>query len=665
MNFIRKRNVVLAALLALVLGLSCSRSRDEPASAGPAMHPLDPLTAPEYNALVRVLNDKGLADGRSRYPLVTLQEPDKASVTAWVPGDSLHRRAFAIVKKGLETFEAVVDVSSDSLVSWKQVDGVQPGVLMTEEWDDVQRIVQMDPRWQEALRKRGFEDFQSVVCVPIGTGYFGIAEEAGRRLVKVVTYDARETKNYWGRPVEGLIVVVDQNERAVVRVDDSGVVPIPPGAVDLNESSIGSQRDTGNPVLIHQPGGPGFDVDGYEVAWQKWRFRFRIDPREGIVISMVRYEDAGRLRSILYRASLSELFVPYMDPDIGWYFRTYMDAGEYGLGKLVAPIEKGLDCPDNAVLVDAVFANDFGSPYRRERAACLFERYAGDVAWRHYEAVTGENDVRRRTDLVLRSISAVGNYDYIFDWVFRQDGSIVVRVGATGVEQIKAITSRTFTDDTQGDETRYGHMVAEHSLAINHDHFFSFRLDFDVDGPQNSVVIDRLKTERLGAGHPRRSVWVTDSETLTSELPARLRINLEKPALWRVVNPNKRGRMGYPVGYLLKPGSNAVSLLSPDDFPQRRAGFTDYHLWVTPHRPAERYAAGTYPNYSRGGDGLPAWTSADRSIEDTDVVLWYTMGFHHVVRAEDWPVLSTGWTEFELRPFDFFEHNPALDLPAR
>lgn len=49
-----------------------------------------------------------------------------------------------------------------------------------------------------------------------------------------------------------------------------------------------------------------------------------------------------------------------------------------------------------------------------------------------------------------------------------------------------------------------------------------------------------------------------------------------------------------------------MSLLSPDDFPQQRTGFTDFHLWVAPHSPKERYAAGMYPNQSRGGDGPAA-----------------------------------------------------------
>lgn len=94
-----------------------------------------------------------------------------------------------------------------------------------------------------------------------------------------------------------------------------------------------------------------------------------------------------------------------------------------------------------------------------------------------------------------------------------------------------------------------------------------------------------------------------------------------------------------------------------------RAGFIDHHLWVTPYSARERYAAGEYPTLSEPGEGLPQWTRTNRSIDRTDLVLWYTMGMHHLVRAEDWPVMPVLWHEFELRPFDFFDRNPAVDLP--
>ncbi|MGZ6999875.1 MAG: copper amine oxidase, partial [Acidimicrobiia bacterium] len=86
-------------------------------------------------------------------------------------------------------------------------------------------------------------------------------------------------------------------------------------------------------------------------------------------------------------------------------------------------------------------------------------------------------------------------------------------------------------------------------------------------------------------------------------------------------------------------------------------------LWVTPYRPDERRAAGDYPNQHAGGDGLPSWTAQDRSLVDTDVVVWYSFGVTHFVRPEDWPVMPVEYTGFLLSPFGFFDRNPALDVP--
>jgi primary-amine oxidase len=627
-------------------------------------HPMDPLTTEELSAVTRTLAEENLVGSTDLYSLITLEEPPKEDVLKWKPGDPVSRLAFAIVKKGPETFEAIVDTIGGKVLSWKQVEDVQTGLLPTVEWNLVQTIVRGNQEWQAAARKRGIENFREVICVPNTVGYFAIAEEEGHRLVKVVCYSSSGSNNYWGRPIEGLIAVVDLNTRELVKLIDTGVVPVPTAPADFDENSVGSLREPPNPISIEQSEGPSFKVTGHMVEWQKWQFHFRMDPRVGAVVSLVRYDDNGNLRSILYEGSLSEMFIPYMDPDVGWYFRTFMDAGEEGMGRMAVALQPGLDCPANAVFFDATFADDHGKPYTQANAACLFERYAGDIAWRHFDSVTGQNEVRKQTDLVLRSISSVGNYDYIFDWIFRQDGSIKIALGATGIPLVKAVGSRTLAEDQSGLDTAYGHQIAENTVAINHDHFISYRLDLDVDGQQNSFVYEPLTPERLDGESPRKSIWVLDSRTAATEEDAKLQLNIQQPALWRVINSNVIGPLGYPVSYQLVPQANAVSLLGSDDFPQQRAGFTDFNLWVTPYNPQERYAAGTYPNQSKGGDGLPAWTSANRPIQNTDLVLWYTLGFHHVVRAEDWPVLPTTWSEFEIRPFDFFQRNPALDIPA-
>jgi primary-amine oxidase len=93
------------------------------------------------------------------------------------------------------------------------------------------------------------------------------------------------------------------------------------------------------------------------------------------------------------------------------------------------------------------------------------------------------------------------------------------------------------------------------------------------------------------------------------------------------------------------------------------AAFSTHQLWVTPYKVGERFAAGVYPTASKGDDGLANWAKANRPIENTDIVAWYTLGFHHTARAEDWPVMPVIWHDFVLRPFDFFSQNPVLDLP--
>jgi primary-amine oxidase len=95
----------------------------------------------------------------------------------------------------------------------------------------------------------------------------------------------------------------------------------------------------------------------------------------------------------------------------------------------------------------------------------------------------------------------------------------------------------------------------------------------------------------------------------------------------------------------------------------RRAAFTGKHLWVTPYERSERFPAGDYPNQHPGGAGLPEWTAADRPIENTDVVLWYVLGSHHIPRPEDWPVMPVERCGFTLKPLGFFDRNPSLDVP--
>jgi primary-amine oxidase len=630
-------------------------------------HPLDPLSFAEHWTVLEVLRDAGRYDDSTGVALVLLKEPPKAAVWAWRPGETLVREALVVLRRQAATYEAVIDLASRRLAAWRQVEGAQVPWL-GHEFEAAAKLVKADPDFVAALRRRGITDLTFIDCGGGPPGTFGIPAEAGRRIAHVGCRDVRGVRNLWTRGIEGLVAVVDMDERTVLRVIDEGPVPVPATNADYDASRIGPPRANTTPLALHQPLGPGFRLDGHQVDWHPWRFHVRPDHRTGMVVSVVRYIEGGRERPVLYQGHLSEIFVPYMDPSANWYRRNFLDIGEYTAGGLAKPLEPGIDCPDNAAYLDQEIAGDDGRPLTVPKTICIFERYTGDMLWRHRSA-TYEGVPRR--DLVVRMAAVLGNYDYVLDWVFQQDGAIRVAVGATGIVEAKPVAPRTaLTADGNGDgggaATRpdaYGRFVDEHIVAVNHDHYFSFRLDLDVDGPRNSFQQDVLKTVRLPDDHPRRSVWVALPTVARREADAKLHMDMNAPALWRVTNARASNAVGYPVSYQLVPGMNVATLLSPDDHPRRRAGFIDHHLWVTPYDPAERYAAGDYPTLSAPGEGLPKWTAANRPIEDTDIVLWYTFGMHHVARAEDWPVMPVAWHGFELRPFDFFGRNPALDLP--
>jgi primary-amine oxidase len=658
------RRASLVSRLSFALWLAAA-----PVVAQKVEHPLDPLNFQEYWAVLEVLRDAGHMNAETRFSIVSLKEPAKDVVWGWSKGREFPREAFAVVRQGADAYEAVVDLKQRRLISWTRLRDVQPNWL-EEEFKAMEKEVKAHPDFIAAMKKRGITDFTFLRCSGPPPGYFDTDEQRGRRIAHIQCSDARHVRNMWPRQIQGLTAVVDLNAKQVLRVVDEGVVPLTKAVADYDPASIGPAREVPSPMRVDQPLGPGFQLAGNVVEWQKWRFHVRSDRRVGTIVSTVTYSDGDRRRPVLYEGHLSEIFVPYMDPAFDWYRRNFLDAGEFNAGGLSKPLLRGLDCPDGAVYFDGLISDDYGRPRPVRDVLCLFEREAGDVAWRHF---SDEPESRRKRDLVVRSAAVLGNYDYVFDWSFQQDGSIRVAVGATGIAEVKStLATKADTQPTTNGGSApveaadaYGRFVDQNLIAVNHDHYFNFRLDLDVDGQVNNFVSDRLVTKTLPPGHPRRSIWVREPMMAQTESQAMLHMDMDKPALWRVLSTTRANQVGYPTSYQLAPGMTAATLLTPDDYPRRRAGFIDHQLWITPYRSEERYAAGDYPTLSTGGHGLPAWTKANRRIERTDLVLWYTIGMHHMVRAEDWPVMPVLWHSFELRPFDFFDRNPALDLPRR
>ena len=630
------------------------------AQAQAPQHPLDALTSQEYWTVYDILHETGKIDADTSVPGVLLHEPNKDRVLAWKPGDPIFREADVMVlQKGL-TIEARVDIAGHKMLYWKERPDVQ-APQAEGEYRALNEAIKKNPEVIAALKKRGFTDLTVIRCGAEPYGYFALPILEGRRIMLGGCNNMHGVARGYGHAIEGLHIEIDAADMKILRVIDEGSAPETTSSTNFEDAPEHVRAGT-KPIEVRQPLGPSFQVENGEVTWQNWRFRYRLDPRLGTILNQVKVEDAGRWRSVMYEGSISELFVPYMHPATGWATRVFIDAGEFFPGGIIATLREGMDCPATATYLSATFPDDRGIPVAHTREACLFEVATGQPAWRHME----KDEVWGRPSrvLILRTAMVIGNYDYIIDWRFERDGSIHVAVGATGIIEVKQVNETSAADMHMADaKAEYGQLVAEHTLGVNHDHFFSFRLDLDVDGVANSFQADRLVRQNL-ANHPaRKSIWVMEPFTARTEKDAMMDIHLEHPTMWRFVNPGVKGPLGYPTGYEIMPGATAASLLDPEDGAQKVGAFSAHQLWVTPYHPDEFYASGVFPTAGKGNDGLPEWTKTNRGIENRDLVGWYTLGFHHVPRAEDWPVMPVMWHEFTIRPVNFFAHNPVLDLP--
>jgi primary-amine oxidase len=647
-------NTLTRGLIAsLALGSSLA------AQTVPSHHPLDALSTDEYWTVHDVLKQSGHITDKTLFSSLLLHEPDKNKVLAWKAGDSLPREADVILEDSGKTIEARVDISSKKLEFWNVMPGMQAPITESE-LDTMNDIVKQDPRMIAALKHHGVTDLSGVRCEPIPITWMIFPEQSTSRMGFGDCTDSHGVYHPWGRAIEGVYVLADLTSQKVLKVVDNE--PVPMSTSDINyEVGEAKPRPGTKPLEISQPLGPSYSIDHGEVVWQDWHFRFRLDPRVGPVLNLVRFQDGDRLRSVMYEGALSEMYVPYMDVDEGWNSRAFVDAGEFLLGGLIKPVGPD-DCPPNAEYFTGLVPSDKGAPVLRPQLACLFERPGAGPAWRHLEGdiISG----RPSRELVLRTAAVAGNYDYLLDWEFHQDGTIRVAVGATGIVETKGVKEQT-VEMKMGDgpgKLEHGTLVAPNLLAINHDHYFSYRLDLDVDGPANSFMLDKLVHQSLQGG-PRKMIWASQASILQHEKDAILDIDLRNPGMWEFINPNQKDARGYPTGWDIMPGATAVSSIPNDDPAQRVGAFSGHQMWVTPYSPDERYAAGTYVTNNDGLRGLPEWTKANRSIENTDIVGWYTLGFHHVVRLEDWPVMPTLWHDFLIRPANFFDQNPTLTLP--
>ncbi|KAJ8650064.1 hypothetical protein MRB53_003087 [Persea americana] len=633
-------------------------------------HPLDPLTIQEINKVLSILQSHPpfISSFPSIHSLV-LEEPHKPQVLNWKEGDPLPPRAASVIafSQG-HSHILCVDLDTAQVTLHEINEGSGYPILTSDDLAVALSTPFADAEFNRTILARGVE-LSDLTCMPLAPGWYG-AEEDGRRLLKVQCFSNKGTANYYMRPIEGLTLTVDVDQKKVVHLSNTGSdIPIPEAQnTDYRQVAQNDplQMLPINPISMEQPKGPSFRVEnGHLIKWANWEFHLKPDPRAGVVVSraMVRDSETGRMRSVMYKGMVSELFVPYMDPTEGWYFKTYLDAGEYGMGLTALPLDPLNDCPRYSYYMDGVFAAADGSPYVRPNMVCVFERYAGEIGWRHAESpIWGKKirEVRPKVTLVVRMAASVGNYDYIIDWEFQTDGLIRIKVGLSGMLMVKGTPYKNM-NQVPKEEDMYGTLVSENVIGVIHDHFITFYLDMDIDDSDNSFVkVHLTKVDTSPGESPRKSYMSAKRQVVKTEKDAQIKLKLYDPSEFHVINPSRRSIVGNPSGYKVVPGGTAASLLDHNDPPQLRSAFTNNQIWVTPYNRSEEWAGGPFAFQSKGENTLGVWSDRDRPIENKDIVLWYTMGFHHVPCQEDFPIMPTVISSFDLKPVNFFERNPIL-----
>lgn len=626
------------------------RGRAATMAAAPATpHPLDPLSADEIMSTFRVIERSSQFGHGLFFPIVTLKEPPKSEVLAWTSGP-FSRKAFANVydPQANRLYEVFVDLRAGQIDSSSGKPGAQPAVYMTE-WTTASKIVHADAGFKTAMRNRGLNPNDVYVDIWAPGDLPAAVVATGHRMLRGIAFYQGSLSNQYDRPIEGVVATIDMTSKKVVDLVDTGIRPVNTTITGSAPAGSGLKR-----LIVTQPDGPSFTIDGRSVSWQHWRFRVDYSPREGHVLHQVGWEQNGSVRPIIYRLGLSEIYVPYALPDPTWSWRTAFDVGEYNLGQYAEPLAANVDVPENAVFFDEVVSSDTGTnggTFGLPHAAAIYERDGGSL-WDRTNPWTAERDARYCRELVVTAAYVIGNYTYAVEYVFRLDGSIDVRVNATGTTLNRGVNSTA-----EGDQ--YGTTVSPNIAAPSHQHFVCFRIDFDVDGTSNRLVEENIVSAPGATGNGfavQRTVIGVEGWSDTND---------ETTRTWVVENTSKVNALGNPTAYALIPGESTVPYSAPNYPPLLRAPFAQHPLWVTKFNPSELYAAGDYPNQGQTGEGLTAYAAPAEGVNGQDLVVWHTTGFTHHPTVEEYPVMTTDRLGFRIVPNGFFDGNPALDAPVQ
>ncbi|XP_067825012.1 amine oxidase [copper-containing] 3-like [Heptranchias perlo] len=406
--------------------------------------------------------------------------------------------------------------------------------------------------------------------------------------------------------------------------------------------------------LQHEPQGKRYFILYNRVEYFGWSFAFRHSAINGLQLFDIRFQK----ERIVYELSIQELNSVYGGNTPALMRTKFLDS-HYGIGKSSNELVRGVDCPYTARFVDTLHLIDSEEPRRIRNSICIFEQNREIPLRRHYSSWYTLPSYGGLTDsvLVIRSISSLGNYDYVFDFIFHHNGVIETKVHPTGY----ALTS-LFSEEA----LKYGTKLEEFILGNIHTHFFHFKADLDVAGTINSFetkdVVYELKSVPWKSDE-KVHVPTMKKQILDTEKKASFRAGTKMPRYLSFVNLDQKNQWGHPRGYRIQ-----VVSFNPDSVPEespeeKGISWQRYQLAVTKYKDEEQKSSSIYNQNN-------LWTPAvyfddfinDESIKNEDLVAWITAGFLHIPHAEDVPNTATtgNGVGFFLKPINYFNNDPSV-----
>ena len=373
----------------------------------------------------------------------------------------------------------------------------------------------------------------------------------------------------------------------------------------------------------------------------------------GSILHQIGYQQAGAVRPIIYRLSLSEIWVPYAEPDFELGLACSLRRGRVRPGTVRGAAAGRRGRAPGATFLDEVVGYDTSADgtFKLPHATAIYERMTPTL-WSRVDPSSLEREGRGGRELVVTAEYAIGSYDYGIDYVFGQDGAITVEARATGTLLNKGVKGAAEADG-------HGTHVAPFVGAPDHQHFINFRIDFDVDGPANRVV----EEDTMHDPESEPNAFIIRRHVLSSEGGRDADTTANRS--WRIESTDHTNALGSPTAYRIVPTDWTIPFSDARYVSDHGARFAAHQLWATGYAPGELYAAGQYPIGDVPGGGVDQYATPPDSVDGTDLVVWYTLGLTHHPEVEEYPVMNSHRMSFRITPSGFFDRNPALDLPER